>query len=53
VFEGDRAFWPEERTSWTAGSLLLAVAALGGDEATTAVFSGDRLPKGLEPDCCG
>ncbi|WP_329068672.1 prenyltransferase [Streptomyces sp. NBC_01429] len=53
VFEGDIAFWPEERTSWTAGSLVLAVAALGGDEATTAVFSGERLPLGLEPDCCG
>jgi hypothetical protein len=52
VFEGNRAFWPEELTSWTAGSLLLAVAALGGDEATTAVFSGERLPRGLEPDCC-
>ncbi|MFI5755567.1 prenyltransferase [Streptomyces sp. NPDC051569] len=53
VFEGDRAVWPEELTTWTAGSLLLAVAALGGDEATTAVFSGERLPRGLEPDCCG
>jgi hypothetical protein len=53
VFEGSRAMWPEERTTWTAGSLLLAVAALGGDEATTAVFSGERLPRGLEPDCCG
>ena len=53
VFEGKRAMWPEERTTWTAGALLLAVAALGGDEATTAVFSGERLPRGLEPDCCG
>ncbi|MFJ9028645.1 prenyltransferase [Streptomyces sp. NPDC102274] len=52
VFEGRRAFWPEELTTWTAGSLLLAVAALGGDEATTAVFGGERLPLGLEPDCC-
>ncbi|MYZ39372.1 MULTISPECIES: prenyltransferase [unclassified Streptomyces] len=52
VFEGNRAVWPEERTTWTAGSLLLAVAALGGEEATTAVFSGERLPRGLEPDCC-
>ncbi|GAA3618395.1 prenyltransferase [Streptomyces chitinivorans] len=51
VFE-DEAFWPEELTSWTAGSLLLAVAALGGDEATVAVFGGERLPAGLEPDCC-
>ncbi|WP_327236833.1 prenyltransferase [Streptomyces sp. NBC_01317] len=53
VFEGNRAVWPEERTTWTAGALLLAAAALGGDEATTAVFSGERLPSGLEPDCCG
>ncbi|MFG2328353.1 prenyltransferase [Streptomyces sp. NPDC048604] len=53
VFEGNRAVWPEELTTWTAGSLLLAVAALGGDEATVAVFGGERLPRGLEPDCCG
>ncbi len=52
VFEGNRAIWPEELTTWTAGSLLLAVAALGGDEATSAVFSGERLPRGLAPDCC-
>ncbi|MEV4947524.1 prenyltransferase [Streptomyces sp. NPDC053755] len=52
VFGGERAVWPEELTSWTAGSLLLAVAALGGDEATVAVFGGERLPRGLEPDCC-
>ncbi|NDZ81706.1 prenyltransferase [Streptomyces sp. SID10853] len=51
VFD-DRALWPLERTSWTAGSLLLAVAALGGEEATTAVFGAERLPSGLEPDCC-
>ncbi|MEU9101238.1 prenyltransferase [Streptomyces sp. NPDC048361] len=53
VFEGDRAVWPEELTTWTAGSLLLAVAALGGDEATGAVFGGERLPRGLAPSCCG
>ncbi|MBC7306973.1 MAG: prenyltransferase, partial [Dietzia sp.] len=54
VFD-DRVIWPEELTSWTAGSLLLAVAALGGDEATCAVFGGDHLPRGLddvETDCC-
>ncbi|NBM19448.1 prenyltransferase [Streptomyces sp. GC420] len=51
VFE-DEAVWPVERTTWTAGALLLAVAALGGHEATTAVFGGERLPAGLEPDCC-
>jgi hypothetical protein len=48
----DDAFWPEERTTWTAAALLLAVAALGGDDATAAVFSTDRLPDGLPPDCC-
>ncbi|MBP0461674.1 prenyltransferase [Streptomyces montanisoli] len=52
VFEGDKAVWPAERTTWTAASLLLAVAALGGDEATTAVFGARRLPRGVEPDCC-
>ncbi|MFF4605243.1 prenyltransferase/squalene oxidase repeat-containing protein [Streptomyces sp. NPDC001339] len=51
VFDDD-AIWPPERTAWTAGSLLLAVAAVGGDEATTSVFGGERLPTGLDPDCC-
>ncbi|MFW6690130.1 prenyltransferase [Streptomyces sp. MAR4 CNX-425] len=51
VFEDD-AIWPAELTSWTAGSLLLAVAAVGGDEATTAVFGGAGLPAGPDPDCC-
>ncbi|MET8753036.1 prenyltransferase/squalene oxidase repeat-containing protein [Streptomyces sp. NPDC059104] len=51
VFD-DRAVWPVEQTTWTAGSLLLAVAALGGDEATGEVFGGLALPRGLEPDCC-
>ncbi|MFI5617503.1 prenyltransferase [Streptomyces sp. NPDC051567] len=52
VFE-DEAVWPVEQTTWTAGSLLLAVAALGGDEATTEVFGGHALPSGLAPGCCG
>ncbi|MFJ7147957.1 prenyltransferase/squalene oxidase repeat-containing protein [Streptomyces sp. NPDC100445] len=51
VYEDD-AVWPRELTTWTAGSLLLAVAALGGHEATCAVFSGQHLPTGLAPDCC-
>ncbi len=52
VFEDD-AIWPEERTTWTAGALLLAVAALGGDPATVAVFGGEHLPTGLMvQDCC-
>ncbi|HEV2637889.1 MAG TPA: prenyltransferase/squalene oxidase repeat-containing protein [Actinocrinis sp.] len=40
----DTAIWPEELTSWTAGSMLLALAALGGDPATAAVFGGAGLP---------
>lgn len=48
----DDAVWPEELTSWTAGAVLLAVAALTGDEPTRAVFGGTGLPCGLEPDCC-
>jgi hypothetical protein len=51
VFE-DATIWPRELTTWTAGSLLLAVAALGGHEATCTVFSGTHLPTGLDPDCC-
>jgi hypothetical protein len=51
VFEDD-AIWPEERTTWTAGALLLAVAALGGDEATAEVFGGAQLPTGLAEECC-
>ncbi|MEV0847048.1 prenyltransferase [Streptomyces sp. NPDC049954] len=56
VFE-DKAVWPREQTTWTAGALLLAVAALGGDQATCAVFSGAELPRGLDDadttaDCC-
>jgi hypothetical protein len=52
VFDDD-AVWPVERTAWTAAAVLLAVAALGGDEATTAVFSGERLPVGLVPEASG
>ncbi|GHH84477.1 prenyltransferase [Streptomyces sulfonofaciens] len=48
----DQAVWPEELTTWTAGAVLLAVAALGGDEATCAVFGGADLPAGLDPQCC-
>lgn len=48
----DEAVWPREQTTWTAASLLLAVAALGGDEPTVTVFDGGNLPSGLTPDCC-
>ncbi|HEU4423653.1 MAG TPA: prenyltransferase [Pilimelia sp.] len=43
----DDAMWPVERTTWTAGAVLLAAAALAGDPpATTAVFGGGDLPAG-------
>jgi hypothetical protein len=47
----DTAIWPQEKTSWTAASLLLALAALGGEPATRAVFGGDALPAPLPIDC--
>jgi hypothetical protein len=43
----DKAVWPEEKTSWTAGSLLLALAVLGGEPASRAVFGGGPLPAAL------
>ncbi|MBR7834376.1 prenyltransferase [Actinospica durhamensis] len=43
----DKAVWPEEKTSWTAGSLLLALAVLGGEPASRTVFGGGRLPAAL------
>jgi len=42
----DDATWPEERTTWTAGAVLLADAMLGGEPATRAVFGGAALPAG-------
>ncbi len=56
VFD-DRAIWPEERTTWTAGVALLAAAALAGDPATTAVFGLDdshNFPEVVASEsCCG
>jgi hypothetical protein len=47
----DRALWPQEKTTWTASAVLLALAVLGGDRATRAVFGGDALPAVLTFDC--
>jgi hypothetical protein len=44
----DDARWPEERTTWTAGAVLLASAALARDPVTTEVFGGATLP--VRPD---
>ncbi len=49
----DLAIWPEEKTSWTAGAMLLALAVLGGEPATRTVFGGGTLPKTLPVDCAG
>jgi hypothetical protein len=46
VFDDD-ALWPREQTTWTAGALLLAVAAITGEPATCAVFGTDQLPYGI------
>ncbi|MDG4830132.1 prenyltransferase [Solwaraspora sp. WMMD1047] len=43
----DRTLWPAERTTWTAGAVLLAHAALAGQPATSAVFDAARLPAGV------
>lgn len=42
----DDARWPEERTTWTAGAVLLAAAVLSGEPVTSAVFGGSGLPVG-------
>jgi hypothetical protein len=49
----DDARWPVERTTWTAGAVLLAAAALAGEPATIEVFGGAALPVGPAeiPDC--
>ncbi|WP_228554057.1 prenyltransferase [Catenulispora pinisilvae] len=50
--EGHRpAIWPREKTAWTAGALLLALAALAEEKATVAVFGGDGLPEGMLVAC--
>jgi hypothetical protein len=35
--------WPDEKTTWSAGSVLLAAAALEGDAATLGIFRGTGL----------
>lgn len=47
----DKAIWPEEKTAWTAGAVLLALAVLAEEKATVAVFSGEGLPEPPPVDC--
>ena len=56
AYEADKdgnqpAVWPPEKTAWTAGALLLALAVLAEDKATVAVFGGDGLPEGMPVAC--
>ncbi|MBT8149472.1 MAG: prenyltransferase [Pseudomonadales bacterium] len=37
----DRALWPEEKTSWTAGAILLAADALTGHTGAAGLFTGE------------
>ncbi|MFG2961200.1 hypothetical protein ACGF5O_46705 [Streptomyces sp. NPDC048291] len=46
----DNAIRPEEKTSWTVGSPLLAPFVLGGEPATRKVFGGESLSAGLPGD---
>jgi hypothetical protein len=48
----DKAIWPEEKTSWTAGSVILALAVLAEEKATVAVFGGEGLPVGCDSETC-
>jgi hypothetical protein len=45
----DDAWWPEERTTWTAGAVLLAGAVLAAEPATCEVFGSVPLPAAQHP----
>lgn len=50
----DETFWPIEQTTWTAGTVLLAVDALTDTTDGSGLFRGEGLPvcadRGFEPD---
>jgi hypothetical protein len=46
----DDARWPVERTTWTAGAVLLAAAMLDGDPAVEELFGGAGAS---DPGCVG
>lgn len=48
----DDAFWPEERTTWTSGAVLLADAFLRDDPATVAVFGHGQGPVAPDEAAC-
>ncbi len=40
----NKVLWPAERTTWTAGAVLLALAAIDGEPATCHTFNRKALP---------
>lgn len=43
----DRRRWPEERSTWTAGAVVLAADALSRTTAANGIFRGEALPTGM------
>jgi hypothetical protein len=46
------AFWPAEKSTWTAAAVILAADALTGHSAAHAMFRGDGLPPLLAMGGC-
>jgi hypothetical protein len=46
----DDAFWPGERSTWTAAAVLLAADALSDATPAAGIFRGDALPAGVDLD---
>jgi hypothetical protein len=44
----DDVLWPDERPTWTAGSVLLAADALAGASAASRLFTGTELPQAAQ-----
>lgn len=42
--------WPEERTTWTGGAMILAADALSGATPASGLFRSEGLPLGLQTD---
>ncbi len=51
----ERIFWPDERSTWTAAAVVLAVDALSGATTGSGIFRAEQLPAGVELDqpACG
>ncbi|WHI46362.1 prenyltransferase/squalene oxidase repeat-containing protein [Microbulbifer sp. VAAF005] len=49
----DEAIWPEEKTTWTVGAMLLAADALAGLTPASELFTSVRLPLNAAQDSQG